>query len=487
MFKITNIIKKKIINYFKNDFIILNKINIFITFFLIIFWSSLWLSISVQPSSIQRFGNNLLDTFNSLRISIPLILTFISTLLIFLVFLKKKFFNKYNNIIFLLYFYFFFQSIGLLMNFDLKFTLGNSYLIFLGLGVLNTLLILKLYELERFAKYFFFISFFFMLFFLIIIISINIDKLDDSLIFSNFYSLSKPEEIFLGYAHPRSTGVSRIFAFVGIILMIFNANIKSKPQKNFFYLLIFICSIFVWGFQSRGSIICYGLTVFFYLFFFENKNCISKIIFYLIFPILVFNISAYSFQKAYKNNFLNVDNLELVIKEEKKIINNNVKNSVLENKEEIIIENRFQRHGLATSGRYEIWVYSLNNFNTSKLFGYGAQGDRFILDKKYKSYGNNSSNLLIYALLSGGYFSVIIFLIIYMRILFIVIQLKKSKLKNKFRDPLIYQYSLATIFFFFLRSLIENSFSLFSIDFLITILSIFIVDEIYRKQKNLLK
>ena len=69
--------------------------------------------------------------------------------------------------------------------------------------------------------------------------------------------------------------------------------------------------------------------------------------------------------------------------------------------------------------------------------------------------------------------------------LIILIKLKLNKLQNKFKEPLIYKVSLSLICFFFIRSIIENSFSLFSIDYLIVILCLFIVDDIYSKEKYL--
>ena len=483
MFEITNKTKLKILNFLKNDLDILDITNIYKILSLIIFWTSLWLCISVQPEAIKYFGNNLIDTFNSFRISLPLILTFISSAIVLFIIFKKNNINKLNNIIFILYIYFLFQSIGLLLNHELKFTLGNSYLIVLGVGTLNILLIIKFLKIDKISKYLFFISLIILFSYLVVLICINFNKIDDFLVFSNFYSISKPGDFFLGQAYPRSTGISRVFGLIGITLIVINSEIKIKNLKYLFYLVIFICSLAVWGFQSRGTIICYFCSTLFVLVFFENKKILHKVFFYLLAPVIIFYTSTYLTQMAYKNNIV-FKNLELVEETRKNLPKTEAEKNSL-NEKNIIIINRFQQHGLQTSGRFEIWEYALKNYDKSKIFGYGVQGDRFILQDKYKDYGNNSSNLLLYAFVSGGYFSVIIFLIIYLKMLIILIKLKLNKLQNKFKEPLIYKVSLSLICFFFIRSIIENSFSLFSIDYLIVILCLFIVDDIYSKEKSL--
>ena len=195
------------------------------------------------------------------------------------------------------------------------------------------------------------------------------------------------------------------------------------------------------GFQSRGTIICYFCSTLFVLVFFENRK------FYIRY--FLFISTGYNFLYEYlsftnlQNNIV-FKNLELVEETRKNLPKQKWKKFL--NEKNIIILNRFEQHGLQTSGRFEIWEYALKNYDKSKIFGYGVQGDRFILQDKYKDYGNNS-NLLLYAFVSGGYFSVIIFLIIYLKMLIILIKLKLNKLQNKFKEPLIYKVSLSLICF----------------------------------------
>ena len=56
---------------------------------------------------------------------------------------------------------------------------------------------------------------------------------------------------------------------------------------------------------------------------------------------------------------------------------------------------------------------SLEYYDLNKIFGYGPQADRFILNSLSNKYGNNVSNASIYSLLSGGYLSLISIILIY--------------------------------------------------------------------------
>ena len=73
-------------------------------------------------------------------------------------------------------------------------------------------------------------------------------------------------------------------------------------------------------------------------------------------------------------------------------------------------------------------------------------------------------------MLSGGLVSVFFWILIFFEILKIFIKQKKYFLFNKSNYYL--NFSISCLIFFLIRSMIENSFALFSIDFLIIYLSI---------------
>ena len=197
-------------------------------------------------------------------------------------------------------------------------------------------------------------------------------------------------------------------------------------------------------------------------------------------PIIFFNLLSFASQYY-----------EVTVDQKKEVLESeSVKDNALQNKsdseqkkynKQIEIQNRFIKHGLKTSGRVEIWKYALNRFDSKKIFGYGSQGDRYILSKRYKEYGNNSSNVLLYSLLSGGYFAVLIILVIFLWFINVLFKEKIIFRKNTIAYPENLKISIALIFFFYMRGLIENSFSLFSIDYLLTLISIYIVNDNFKK------
>ena len=70
--------------------------------------------------------------------------------------------------------------------------------------------------------------------------------------------------------------------------------------------------------------------------------------------------------------------------------------------------------GSYTSGRFALWKNALERYEKNRFFGYGPQADRIMLfDPTDFDSGNNVSNTMIYGLLSGGYFSLTILILIY--------------------------------------------------------------------------
>ena len=120
----------------------------------------------------------------------------------------------------------------------------------------------------------------------------------------------------------------------------------------------------------------------------------------------------------------------------------------------------------------------LYNFDYKNLFGYGPQADRRFLTHEEADYGNNVSNGFIYAFICGGYLALICYLIINFKITSNIINNISviNKLKNT--DNIFY-YKLSSIYllFFLIRQLFENSFSVFSIDFLIVVICSLIIDK----------
>ena len=138
----------------------------------------------------------------------------------------------------------------------------------------------------------------------------------------------------------------------------------------------------MWGFQSRGTILCYSFTVIFILIFFQNKKKILSFFGFLVLPVLLFYSITYLMQLSYKSYNFNEDaSLRTIEEIMQHLEGRSALEKFMDKKDNIIIQNRFVEHGLHTSGRFEIWKYSIENYDSIKIFGYGSQGDRFILKK----------------------------------------------------------------------------------------------------------
>tara|TARA_A100001015_G_C14992156_1_gene714461 strand:+ start:353 stop:1783 length:1431 start_codon:yes stop_codon:yes gene_type:complete len=449
--------------------------------FLIAYWFLIWSSIGVEYNSILHFGYNTTGHINFFRINTPLLLSIISCIFIFFKIFKIKKIENYFNIIFLFYLYFFFQLIGLFLNKDIEITLGNTFLLILGIGTINIFLYLKIYNYENFSKVLLYVSLVFCAIFVFFIFISNINKMSEHLAYSTFYSISLPGDRLLDHAYPRTTGLSRLFAVVNIFLIAFYLKINPNKKKLAFFILI-ITTLFgtiIWGFQSRGTIICYfsALLIIIFLFKNENKPKFLNFVLIIILPILIFNGSSTIVKKLYFKYKYDIDiNTDLP---ENKRIELEKKIQQIENKP--IYSNRFMKKNNISSGRVEIWQYVISNYDKKKIFGYGVQGDRFLLGKKYKTYGNNSSNVFVYFFVSGGYLSIFILILIILRILIILLKIYFQSRHEEIKESFIFKLCLMLTIFFLVRGLVENSYGLFSIDFLLFITSIFIIENLFNK------
>ena len=442
----------------------------------LISWIFLWLSIGVTPKNLDYNFQSYIDIINIFRVFTPIFFLIILFLLIIIIKFQNKKINcekkEYFTFINLFLIYFFLQLIGLQQNEYSKFSLENLYLIVLGVGTLEIFIINQFFDNKNF-KY-------------LLYLSILICFLSSTLTFSilsiknDYYSfldvininlraihdVNLDKKFFLNTIYPRSTGISRTFGLINIFIVIyFLFFIKKKIIKYLFYLSSFVYTSLIWLMQSRGSLLIFFASISLIIFFLK-KNIKEKIL--LIFILIFFPIIC----------------SEVTILAARNLNNTNTKANTNEN---IQLKNRVVKD-TSSSGRLTIWEESLKNYDRNKIFGYGPQGDRFLLTTSEKAiqYSNNSSNALLYSLLSGGYFAILIFLLIYFKILRkIYICIKKFKIFENDTDINI-KLSVSYALFFFIRSFFENSFSLFSIDFLIFVYAAIHIENYIKKKKYLI-
>jgi len=452
------------------------NINIFLL--IALFWASLLISINTKPHEVQYFGENLIASINAFRIFFPIFLIVLFLILIsYLLIIKKYDKNIFLDPINLFFFYFLFQLIGLYQNNGLKFNLDNTYLLILGLGVLEIILIIKLLKLEKNLKHIFYISILIICITASLLFILKIKDFDIKETLYLYYYIGT-ESKFLDQEYPRITGLSRMLALINLYLItIFFFKRINIFYKALTFFLIYLLSLLIWGMQSRGTIICFFGCVLTIIFFLKKFNFYYKFLVFLLF--IVAPIISYQFF------IFNYQNINKISSTSSSSQSSNSSSSPSSNYSflELTKNSRIiKEHN--TSGRTGLWNETLSKYNKQKIFGYGPQADRFLIGlKEYGYFGNNVSNAYVYAFLCGGYLSIIILIFITITAVFYLYKIFFIK-KIFSEDNLIYvKLSSIYLIFFLLRSIIENSFSLFSIDFIFFIISMSILKYFIKFKK----
>ena len=270
-----------------------------------------------------------------------------------------------------------------------------------------------------------------------------------------------------GQPNPRITGLARILVIIFYFIFYYTILKKIKIfYKIFFIFALFFLNLLIYGSQTRMGFVGIFIIIIFYILFIK-ENLFKKylmIILIFILPIVTFEfgirIKANSLSKEMNYN---LNELYGVVKSHNRgIIINNI-----------------------SSGRTKIWSNSLNIIYEKKLiFGNGPQSDRILLSEYYKKsaaenredikYGTNSSNAIIYSILCGGVVSLFFLLQIYYLIFTKLINLL-FRIKKEQKNFLNY-FLITSLCFLIIRSIFENSFGLFGIDFCLLCLCYYILN-----------
>jgi O-antigen ligase len=453
--------------------ILLKNKNYIIKIILYLTWISLILSINTNPAEIQFFGQSIVKSFNAIRIIIPLTITFIVIIYFFYLILKKKILlSEYSSFFYLWFVYFFLQIVGGIVNDGGSVNEINIYysdwsyqrhihLPILGICTILVLLLTHNQKIE--LKYF--LNILVGILALISLTLLSIFLIKKGIKNSNLYYLIDQDfrNTIINQPTPRITGLSRMLAIANLFaISLFLFRSLDKSRKIFLFLGITVLSIIITASQSRGTFLCFFLTTIYVIFFLKNNNLKQKInltIILILLPIFTYNI----LNITSSNKFL----LESDDENQQKKLDFSNKNRYLSQND---------------SGRIILWKKVLNRYEHKNLFGYGPQTDRRFLLENVSSangnFGNNVSNGFIYAFLCGGYFALLCYLIINYKIANNIVK-NISIVKNLNNTDIIFYYKLSSVYllFFFIRQIFENSFSLFSIDFLIVIICMFIINK----------
>lgn len=359
--------------------------------------------------------------------------------------------------------------------------------------IINLIFVLLIFNLANFYnyKYFLYKSLFILVFFISIISCFFIFKL-----LVEFYL--KPEMIYLYSSitleaekltffqnNIRVTGLSRMCIILLFFIFYFQNKYKSnKKIKYILFLLLFFFSCMIFAMQSRGGLI--GVGVLLSIYFFFIKDILKKKIFIFLI-IIVLPIFFWEIIKTYKINNLeknfNTDKIENLSKEKINIIYDS----------RYIYPIKVGADDDISSGRLLIWKRSFELiFKEKIILGLGPQADRrFLVVENFKDdpskyfWQNNSSNALIYSYLCGGILGLFFIICIYG---IVIVQILKTLfIKKSFENcGYIVKFSATTLIFLIIRSMFENSFAHFGMDFCLFSLCYFILrkNNISKKTSN---
>jgi hypothetical protein len=192
-----------------------------------------------------------------------------------------------------------------------------------------------------------------------------------------------------------------------------------------------------------------------YLLQIKIKNKIIIFLILTLLPIILHNSIILVKNKESKDLFLSELNLIFKYIFTKNNNDINLNNNLIIKKNRIFNEN--------TSGRTEIWNAIIKKSKDSLLFGHGSQADRWYINRD-DSFYNNASSAFFYSLICGGVSGVLIYILIFYKSLKLIFFIF---LRNKFffkKNNLLTISSFFILIALLLRSLVENSFMLFSID-----------------------
>jgi len=292
---------------------------------------------------------------------------------------------------------------------------------------------------------------------------------EDTMLYLYSSSTLEAETRTIHQANPRITGISRMLLILFYFIFFTKTQFKKNKLKQIIcIILLFFFSFTIYGMQSRGSILGLGIIILIYLFLVKEKIKKKIITIFMIFILPLITWEAITFYKINKFN-----DSKLTNSNSNRIINKPIVGEVND----------------VSSGRTIIWKRAFQIIIDKKvIFGFGPQADRKYLieesikyDKSKYFWQNNSSNAFIYAYLCGGVVGLLLFFSIYFLIikeLYQSIIIKKIFVKSEAHI----RFACATLCYLIIRSLFENSFALFSIDYALCCLCYFILKN--NKLKN---
>ena len=439
----------------------------FYKFLLVLSFIISWISIGTDYNGLFLLSSNeevsLSQIINFMRVALNL---FFFPVLCFMFFINMTKYKKNNINLYLVFiiplFYFLSQTPGLFYTSN---SLWNFLFIISSLNILMILnLVVQNFEDDE-IYLIIFITFFllFTVFSIAFINDIHLYSITGKLFYGKINYI-------LGESSIRSSGTSRIALVLLIIYSIFSEKIIKSEVLRIIPIVVLVAAILLY--QSRASI---GLALLFIIINYIHMKKYSYfdtfkyLIIYFLLPALLF-ITVISTKvgshddmdtrlvKVYEEYDNKEKNLENIYQLQKKIILNKVRFF------------KYSEQVQTSSGRITDWKNIFNTFDYDSylLFGYGSQGDRFLINQ-------TASNALIYAFLSSGLIGFMLFIIFTFTV---GIEVIKYLFYNKRNEKVSY-LSFCILVVILPRSLVESSYALFSVDFILFYTAFILINKNY--------
>ena len=519
---------------------ILNYKNFKIKLFLLFSFMAIWTSVGSSYQNLLIFYSNepitITKIINFFRVVlIFLMLPILSFLFIKILVTTNNFRLKENFLIYSIFIYFLLQIPGLF------YTNNSIESLIYVLSAINFLIVLSLsMKIFKYNEILILIYFIFIILFSVLAYSFSSDLMGfffEDQFHKKFYGQL---HTILGNNSIRSSGLSRIsLVLLVIYITILKKHINSKILKET-PIFIFCTIIFLYESRAIVLLLILFLIIDLFFKFFEKKffnNLIKYFIFYFMLPLLlslqindkhahykkmIFDaekkkikyftkaklsmtktnnyslsfIPIYSSYTAldnfsYTDIFSYTNTLIIQNKVSNEKVNNPVENYLIENNplfftqpvkipkvndsffckiikcvdytsRIINVEKIF-----TSSGRLSDWKEIFHRYdNHALILGYGSQGDRYLINQ-------TASNAIMYAFSSTG----IIGLSFFIFFSFVIsLRIIKFFLRKKINDPLI-RLSVFILIIILIRSLIESSYAVFGIDFMLFSISLFTLNK----------
>lgn len=451
------------------------KVYCYISFALI------WMSLGSNPADITYLFLNIEDflktensinyfknSVNFFRAMIPILLIFLSIFFIKKFKIYKNIDRGYKIILLLLIaqlcstIYSYYTEIGLYET-SLEY-LGRFFWIN---SAFSTIFIFLIYDqVEKGGKKLLYISIFFIS---LVVIFFSIKYiLDFYSSNTSVYNMNFRREsgFFLNHEIPRVTGLSRsiiiIFLFI-IFFFLFRFNFKGLIKILYLSILLSLIFLFQTKFGLLFLLISCGIYIFFQK---ERLKSTFGITFLLLISILLAVLTSYSREtldiELDPDNSVNIEKTLIPEKEIRHFRTFNTSHEITEVDKSLLI---------LLGGRHNLWISSLKFIKDEPILGYGAISDRVLLNisdewlfmfEPTLRQNNPISNAFFYSLISGGLISGIILIYLYSFIF------KRLLINTLNKDYISWENSFyyTVLVMLVLRSLIENSFMVFGIDYI---------------------